>query len=427
VPATIPASVRNNNPGAMYPGPSATKFGAKKVNKIGGGHLIAEFPDAVHGAAAQFDLLSRVYTGMRVDKAIAKWSGGNSVDSYLDVIGERTGLQPDDTLTAAYLRKPKTGIKFAQAMAAHEAGEEFPMTKAEWKEAHALAFDGADIVPDKQGGGFFQIPAADKPSLGATIAALARGFEGVREKPGKGNAQQIDDWYDVLQLPRREDDEVPWCKLFSSAMWKMGGAVVEDPSDENILLARNHLKLGTAVDKDHPELIPLGSALVWKRGAYPSGHVGIAVEIDVENEAVICMEGNLSNKVTRVARAFADVRGDSCLGVRAPVADLRRPNGTKSIPTTVKTSPTLRLLAGAWAAVAAAVTSSVDAVNGAISGVFDFLPGTADKVQTVVGSTRTIADSAGIPLTTYFYGGLAAICIVSVTVRLLGKRQVNPA
>lgn len=53
----IPASIRNNNPGAMYPGPSAKKFGSKRFETLkshDGTHKIACFDDPVHGAAAQF-------------------------------------------------------------------------------------------------------------------------------------------------------------------------------------------------------------------------------------------------------------------------------------------------------------------------------------------------------------------------------------
>ena len=59
-----PASIRYNNPGAQYPGPSARRFGSVGTEIIGGGHKIAVFDDPVKGAAAQFDLLNRGYAGM---------------------------------------------------------------------------------------------------------------------------------------------------------------------------------------------------------------------------------------------------------------------------------------------------------------------------------------------------------------------------
>jgi hypothetical protein len=135
----IPASIRNNNPGAQYPGASSRKFGALKTNTIGGGHLIAQFPDKVSGAAALFDLLIRLYVGLSLKDAITKWSGGNSAPEYIAAISKATGLKSTDKLSRAVLADQQKMIAFAKAMAKHEAGQEYPMTDAEWFEAYALA------------------------------------------------------------------------------------------------------------------------------------------------------------------------------------------------------------------------------------------------------------------------------------------------
>jgi hypothetical protein len=58
-----PASFRYNNPGAQYPSTEAARFGQTGYGIIGGGHKIARFPSPVNGAAANFDLLYRNYTG----------------------------------------------------------------------------------------------------------------------------------------------------------------------------------------------------------------------------------------------------------------------------------------------------------------------------------------------------------------------------
>ena len=65
-----PASLRYNNPGAQYPGPSARRFGSVGTETIGGGHKIAVFDDPVNGAAAQFDLLLRSYAGLPSSPAL---------------------------------------------------------------------------------------------------------------------------------------------------------------------------------------------------------------------------------------------------------------------------------------------------------------------------------------------------------------------
>ena len=113
----IPASIRNNNPGAQYPGASSRKFGAQKTNTISGGHLIAQFPDKVSGAAALFDLLLRLYVGLSLRDALKKWSGGNGIESYIAVVSKRTGLKSTDKLSRAYLGDPEKAITFAKAMA----------------------------------------------------------------------------------------------------------------------------------------------------------------------------------------------------------------------------------------------------------------------------------------------------------------------
>ena len=78
--AKIPASIRTNNPGAMYPGPAATKFGSTRYEVLtskDGTHQIAIFDSPVLGGAAMFFLLaSKTYTGRTIEQAIAKWCGG---------------------------------------------------------------------------------------------------------------------------------------------------------------------------------------------------------------------------------------------------------------------------------------------------------------------------------------------------------------
>lgn len=144
-----PASVRYNNPGAQYPGPSARKFGAIGTKTIGGGHLIAVFDDAIDGAAALFDLMDRGYTNRTVRAAITKWSGGNYVGSYLAVLKRKGDIDPDTMITKSKLRDPEWAIRFAQAMAWHEAGQDYPLSEDDWRRAHRQAFfDAVEPVPE---------------------------------------------------------------------------------------------------------------------------------------------------------------------------------------------------------------------------------------------------------------------------------------
>lgn len=141
-----PASIRNNNPGAMYPGPSARKFGGDKFETLrskDGTHKIATFPTPTHGAAALFHLLSTGYVNMTIEKAIAKWCGGYYVSAYLKVLEQKSGVKPTDVLTLAMVRDHTIAVPIARAMAWQEAGRDFPLSEQEWVEAHAMAFGDA--------------------------------------------------------------------------------------------------------------------------------------------------------------------------------------------------------------------------------------------------------------------------------------------
>jgi len=145
-----PASIRNRNPGAMYPGPSAKKFGSTSYETLrskDGVHKIATFPTSVHGAAAQFDLLNRDYTGKTLEKAIEKWCGNYYSAIYLKVLKDRAGVEPDTVLTKAMLADHEIAIPIAKAMAWQEAGCDYPLKDEEWREAHQMAFGGETVAP----------------------------------------------------------------------------------------------------------------------------------------------------------------------------------------------------------------------------------------------------------------------------------------
>ncbi|MCV0371706.1 hypothetical protein [Filomicrobium sp.] len=159
-----PASIRFNNAGAMYPGPSARKFGSIRTEIIGGGHKIAVFPNAIAGAAALFDLMLNGkspagkyrYRNKTIRDAIAVWSGGNYVQSYLNMIERYSSFPPDTVLSVEFLQDPARAIPFARAMAHHEAGKAYPLNAKDWERAHVLAF------PDAYGTGE-AIVAEDEP------------------------------------------------------------------------------------------------------------------------------------------------------------------------------------------------------------------------------------------------------------------------
>jgi hypothetical protein len=148
--ALIPASIRNNNPGAMYPGRSARRFGSTSYETLrsrDGVHKIATFPTSVHGGAALFDLLaSPAYTGRSIRKAIEKWCGGYYVQTYIAVLETKAGVTADTILTREMVHDAQFAIPLARAMALQEAGKAYPMTLAEWRAAHEMAFAG-ELAP----------------------------------------------------------------------------------------------------------------------------------------------------------------------------------------------------------------------------------------------------------------------------------------
>jgi len=142
--AREPASIRYKNPGAMWGGRRANKWGAVSdvVLKDGQANHIAVFPNFVQGAAAQFDLWRAAYTGMSLGAAIRKWSGGNSSSAYMKFLNQRTGIKSLDTITVELLAGPK-GLALMKAQAQWEAGKPYPMTDAQWEEAQRMVFTTA--------------------------------------------------------------------------------------------------------------------------------------------------------------------------------------------------------------------------------------------------------------------------------------------
>jgi hypothetical protein len=111
------------------------EFGQTLNDGLGQGNQIARFPTPVHGAAAQFHLLSN-NSKSTVRQAIAKWSGGNNVPSYLAIL-QSNGFRADQTLSSI-LADPESAVRFAQAMARHEGGREFPLAPDEWRAAYDM-------------------------------------------------------------------------------------------------------------------------------------------------------------------------------------------------------------------------------------------------------------------------------------------------
>jgi hypothetical protein len=161
---TAPASVRYNNPGAQWPGPVATQYGSTGSHRIGGGNLIAEFPDAAHGAAAHIALLAKNYTGMTLTQLVRKWTGGTSdPSSYIGSISKSTGIKPNEIVTREMFSDPSKAITFAKAMAGNEAGTTSPVSDQQWQQGFDLAFPGT------VGGPMVEMPTGMPRAIGQPL------------------------------------------------------------------------------------------------------------------------------------------------------------------------------------------------------------------------------------------------------------------
>lgn len=176
-----PISIRTKNPGAMWGGARANKWGATADIMTGDkeGNHIAVFPTFVDGAAAQFDLWRSNYTGLTLGSAIKKWSGGNSSPPYANFLVARTAILTTDTITTQLLAGPK-GIALMKAQAAWESGkikDGYPMTDTEWQQAQAMVFKGAIPPPPDIPKAKPSNPAPTKSVWGVFFSALVSIFK----------------------------------------------------------------------------------------------------------------------------------------------------------------------------------------------------------------------------------------------------------
>jgi hypothetical protein len=383
----VPASIRNRNPGAMWPGPSATRFGSKAVEQLTDKqrNQMATFPTHVAGAAAQFHLLIRLYAGKRLSDAIEMWSGQNSVPAYLAVIKKRVGLKGAQILTAAYLKDPATAVPFAQAMAAHEAGQEYPLTDDAWREAHSMALAALPQVP---------------PHLEWLQARVGK----VREVPGAGSNPDIDRMFLICgHPPGKFKDNTAWCAVGGYAsVAETGGYILS--ANEGNTMARSFLRWGLPVKESD---IQPGDFRVEARGSDPTfGHVDCVESVDRARGVVGVIGCNVENGITRSVKP---IKG--ALGYR------RREDGPKPALVAAKESPSVMMI------VRGAVVGFVYAVVEGWQALVGLLPGIATDVTQTVAPVQTISEQAGVGVPSWLLLALALTCAAGAVGRLIANRR----
>ena len=148
-----PASIRYNNPGAMWGGNALTrKWGETGNIALNDGlhqnNHIAVFPDKVHGAAAQFDLwhTSKNYHNQPLAQAIRTWSGGNSWPEYVSFLAKHAPGLTGTTVVNDALLSGSQGLALMKAQAQMEAGKPYPLTDEEWAQAQEMVFPKTPLV-----------------------------------------------------------------------------------------------------------------------------------------------------------------------------------------------------------------------------------------------------------------------------------------
>ncbi|PDT74115.1 hypothetical protein CO675_26965 [Bradyrhizobium sp. C9] len=133
----------------MWGSALAIKWGAAKKavtlnDGLGQGNNIAVFPTYVQGICAQLDLwrTSKNYRNKRFADAIAIWSGGNYVQSYINFCKARVPGLTENTIMNDAFWKSSMGIAFLKAQAWHEAGKQYPASDSDWTEAQKRVFSG---------------------------------------------------------------------------------------------------------------------------------------------------------------------------------------------------------------------------------------------------------------------------------------------
>lgn len=191
-----PASLRYFNPGAQYPSAEAAKFGQLGYGIIGGGHKIARFPSPVNGAASNFDLLNRKYTGKTIGDAGRIWTGANGFGV--------PGYDPGKLLTAEMLNDPAQAIALLKAIAGRESGRGNNLTEEQWRQAHAMFKAGsADAY-------LSSLSDTDAPGAVSGTATGAGLLKRAREHIGEE--------YRNIQVPKNDPNwKGPWdCAEFVS-------------------------------------------------------------------------------------------------------------------------------------------------------------------------------------------------------------------
>lgn len=388
----LPASIRYNNTGAIWPGPFAKGWGAsrKGVLNDGEGNQIAYFPTAVQGAAAHFALLSspKHYFGHTIGDAIATWSGADNpkrkngkvrLNAYLNAIERETDWDRHDYIDDSILGQPETAIPFAKAMAKHEAGagKPYPMTDAQWREAYAL-------YKAKANGEKVKIVKAGKPLTSMPWMDEAEKWLGEKEIAGRSDNPDIMAFYRDAGHSGIQHDETPWCAAFVSACLTRSKC-----RSLQTLVARDYEGYGPKLSE--PEY---GSIGVKWRGSPSSwqGHVGFVADWTATK---IKLRG--ANQRNSVSEAWFPRR--EFVGFYMPQPKVKPIMAPEVIGHPSVQEKSVGIV-GVLSALVVTLYNAGAAMWGQVATFFGMfasdLPNTAVQIQSTVGAGKSIAESSGL-------------------------------
>lgn len=381
----LPATVRHKNPGAMALGAAARKFGATKATALkdglGQGNTIATFPTSVDGASAQMFLLrtGKYYFGKPIAEAIKTWCGNNDTNGYLAQIESLTRFERNDYITASMLEDREQAIELCKAMAWHEAGREYPMTDAQWDEAHdqfMTVLRGGKAVVDTK--------TADL-TLNRKLLDLARSHLGETEIQGaRDNPFIVQCFADVGSKVR--DDDTAWCAAFGGAMLKAAGCAYLP----EVLEARKYLNYGHAIDEPEEGCI----VIFWR--VSPSSWEGHFAIVESWTTTTLTIIGGNQGATGAVSRVTVPRTGpkSQVLGYRRPVP-AANPLGEVLTDESIQ-----RKAVGGLGAVSAffwSVWSYIEAAGHFVGEYVGILPHAASTASQAVSTGQSLAQSAGVP------------------------------
>lgn len=409
---TLPASIRNKNPGAMWPGKASKKFGSRVAVDLadGAGNKMAVFGTNIDGAAALWYLLEtagngRKYVGKSIADVLLIWSGNTHTNAYIAAVEKRTSLSRHDFLDLDLLHTPHRAIELAKAMAWHEAGRAYPMSDDEWRQAHAVYMQMRDV---KQAD---PVVAIERAGPSTRHLDWARSHLGEKEIPGaEANPFILQCFADVGRADIKSD-EVANCAAFVGAALKNSGMHYNHGS----LTARSYLNYGEPLSEPEP-----GAIVVFWRDDPRSWKGHVAIVESYTDKRVTYIGANQGDAVTRLTSPRVGPKSQvlgyrRAIPAKAPVAEVVAEPSVK-----YKATSLLALIAAFFADGFAWLGGSIANGAQAIGEAVGALPQAANEATHVVGSAKALTATVGLPWPVYVS---LAIAIVAIGYNLYGTWQ----